>query len=100
MSTILRKPAEAVSPINHRPPTNEELEVLLAVLTNATTACLVPVLFNGERRYALGLGSGQSVYVLGIVPVCTDQLLDMQGRQPENSLNSVIRGRQHLIPPL
>ncbi len=60
---------------HHRRPTHDELESLTLVLSAGGNAALVPVIFNGEQRYAIGIRCPDGGYaVLGVCPTLQDQV--------------------------
>lgn len=70
--------------IESRPPTPMELGALQVIHKMTDRIVLVPVVFNGEPRYALALlgqenGGEQYVQILATLLLPTDEVLDSRG---------------------
>ena len=84
MATQIRPDHASVRVSSHRRPTDDELETLMMVLTSSSSAMLLPVVFNGEQRYALGVSAPDGgVYVLAICPTQLDQVVNVAGERPQ-----------------
>lgn len=69
----------------HRRPTESEVEALTLLLTSSGGVVLLPVLFNGEQRYAIGIPhQSRGVYVLAVCPTGLDQIINLHGEQAKS----------------
>jgi len=67
----------------HRPPTEEEIEVLGLVSRQTEKLAVMPVFFNGQERFALVLlnknEAGMYVKLLAVLPIPSDEISDGKG---------------------